>query len=134
MESLKLNNSFPTLNVELENGDTTAHYVLRGLSGEGRGKFIKYNIETLKPDQDGKATELKDAYSIQLKLLAMTMYKATLDQEGQPVKDSRGFYVPGEQMTEKMVGEIQGEVVAALFEASSKLSKINEAQDEAKND
>lgn len=134
MESLKLNNSFPTLNVELESGDGTTCYVLRGMSGRDRGAFIKHNIETLKPDKDGRPTEFKNVHSIQVRLLTMTLFKATLDQSGEPVRDSRDYFVPGEAVTEKEIGDLQGEVVQALFEASSKLSKLNETQEESKND
>lgn len=131
---VKLSVNLEQIPFELEDAvNGSSQYVLLvALDGKRRGDFMAFYAENLKTDKDGKPTDTKNMPKVQCHLLSLCMCTAAME-DGEPIERS-GQWVPDKPVSKAVINSWPTVIIDHLFLEACKLNKLDESDDEAKND
>lgn len=129
---IKMSLVHESIPLELETGSGTLYAVLTVISGSKRDSFLKFYSEKLRV-RDGKAQTVENMTAVQIKLLEMSLFRAKLDEAGQPVPSGES-YEADEPLGAVEIGKWPAYVIDYFFKEAMSLNKLDESDEDSKND
>lgn len=130
----KLSLNLDQIPFELEDDlkGTTSYVALVAMDGRRRSDFMTYYSDHLKVDKEGKPTEPKNMPKVQIHLLSLCLCLVELE-DGEPVVRN-DQWVPTKPLPKDVLSSWPTQILDLLFGKACELNKLNETDEESKND